>query len=64
MTMITNSSSVPLRMNRMNNPLLDQTGLPRFAEIRPEHVAPAIDQLLAENRALIARQLSDGVGIL
>jgi len=48
-------------MNRMNNPLLDQTGLPRFAEIRPEHVAPAIDQLLAENRALIARQLSDEV---
>ncbi len=48
-------------MNRMNNPLLDQTGLPRFAEIRPEHVAPAIDHLLAENRALIARQLSDEV---
>ena len=45
----------------MNNPLLDQTGLPRFAEIRPEHVAPAIDHLLAENRALIARQLSDDV---
>jgi len=43
------------------NPLLDFTGLPRFAEIRPEHVAPAIDQLLAENRALIARQLSDEV---
>ena len=48
-------------MNRMNNPLLDQTGLPRFAEIRPEHVAPAIDHLLAENRALIARQLSEDV---
>jgi len=41
------------------NPLLDFTGLPRFAEIKPEHVAPAIEQLLAENRALIARLLQD-----
>jgi oligopeptidase A len=37
------------------NPLLDLTGLPRFDAIRPEHVAPAIHQLLEENRALIAR---------
>ncbi len=43
------------------NPLLDFTGLPRFAEIKPEHVAPAIEQLLAENRALITRLLSDSV---
>ena len=35
------------------NPLLDFSGLPRFAEIKPEHVAPAIEQLLEENRALI-----------
>ena len=41
------------------NPLLDFSGLPRFAEIKPEHVAPAIEQLLAENRALIERLLSD-----
>ncbi len=41
------------------NPLLDFSGLPRFAEIMPEHIAPAIDQLLAENRALIARLLAD-----
>ncbi len=41
------------------NPLLDFTGLPRFAEIRPEHVAPAIAQLLAENRSLIERLLAD-----
>lgn len=41
------------------NPLLDFSGLPRFAEIKPEHVAPAIEQLLAENRALIARRLDD-----
>ncbi len=41
------------------NPLLDFTGLPRFAEIKPEHVAPAINQLLDENRALITRLLAD-----
>ena len=35
------------------NPLLDFSGLPRFPEIRPEHVAPAIDRLLAEGRAVI-----------
>ncbi|MDD4911666.1 MAG: M3 family metallopeptidase [Sideroxydans sp.] len=41
------------------NPLLDFSGLPRFAEIKPEHVAPAIEQLLDENRALISRLLAD-----
>ncbi|MFD0667272.1 M3 family metallopeptidase [Ramlibacter sp. MAHUQ-53] len=32
----------------MSNPLLDFTDLPLFDRIRPEHVAPAVDQLLAE----------------
>jgi oligopeptidase A len=41
------------------NPLLDFTGLPRFAEIKPEHVATAIEQLLSECRALIAHLLAD-----
>ena len=41
------------------NPLLDFSGLPRFSEIKPEHVAPAVDLLLTENRALIARVLAD-----
>jgi oligopeptidase A len=35
------------------NPLLDVTGLPRFAAIKTEHVGPAVDLLLAENRARI-----------
>jgi oligopeptidase A len=35
------------------NPLLDFSGLPRFDEIKPEHVSPAIDQLLEENRQLL-----------
>ncbi len=33
-----------------DNPLLDMRGLPRFRDVRPEHVAPALDRLLAENR--------------
>ncbi|MFN3750521.1 MAG: M3 family metallopeptidase [Thiobacillus sp.] len=37
------------------NPLLDFSGLPRFADFRPEHVTPAIDQLLAECRAAVKR---------
>ena len=37
------------------NPLLDFSGLPRFAEFRPEHVAPAIDRLIAEARAAMHR---------
>ncbi len=41
------------------NPLLDFTGLPRFAQIKPEHVGPAIAQLLTENRSLIERLLAD-----
>ncbi len=40
------------------NPLLDFSGLPRFDAVVPDHVAPAIQQLLAENRALI-EQLVD-----
>ncbi|MCL7715222.1 M3 family metallopeptidase [Stenotrophomonas mori] len=35
------------------NPLLDFSGLPRFDEIRPEHVGPAIDALLAEADAAV-----------
>lgn len=41
----------------MSNPLLGTDGLPDFAAIRPEHVEPAIDTILADNRAEIARLL-------
>ena len=34
----------------MNNPLLDFSGPPRFALIRPEHVKPALDAVLEQNR--------------
>ena len=39
----------------MQNPLLHFSGLPHFDQVRPEHVTPAITQLLDEARALIAR---------
>lgn len=37
------------------NPLLDFSGLTRFAEIKPEHISPAIDELLSAARAAVAR---------
>ncbi|WP_297528812.1 oligopeptidase A [Thiohalobacter sp.] len=45
----------------MSNPLLELKGLPPFSKIRPEHVEPAIDTLLAECRRTVASLLeSDG----
>ncbi|MGH8750217.1 MAG: M3 family metallopeptidase [Burkholderiales bacterium] len=41
------------------NPLLDFSGLPRFSQIEPAHVAPAVDALLAENRALVDKLVVD-----
>ncbi|MCR6686548.1 M3 family metallopeptidase [Pseudoxanthomonas sp.] len=35
------------------NPLLDFSGLPRFDEIRPEHIGPAIDALLEQAEAAV-----------
>ncbi len=43
----------------MDNPLLYFGGLPHFDRIRPEHVTPAIDQLLEEHRALLAKLEAD-----
>ena len=37
----------------MANPLLDFTDLPLFDQVRPEHVGPAIAQLLAESEAAL-----------
>lgn len=42
----------------MSNPLLEMTGLPPFSKIRPEHVEPAIDNLLAANRQRIQELLA------
>jgi len=43
------------------NPLLDFSGLPRFPDFRPEQVAPAVERLLGESRAVIARISAPGV---
>ncbi|MDH3437224.1 MAG: M3 family metallopeptidase, partial [Betaproteobacteria bacterium] len=48
-------------MPTTENSLLDFSGLPRFADFKPDQVAPAIDQLLDDNRALIARLAAPGV---
>ncbi len=37
----------------MSNPLLHFSGLPKFNEIKPEHVGPAVDSLIAEGRTLV-----------
>ncbi len=44
-------------MTLSNNPLLDVDELPRFEAIEPRHVKPAIETLLAENRARLERLL-------
>ena len=47
-------------MSGMSNPLLDFSDLPLFDRILPEHVAPAVDQLLAEcDQALEAVTAAD-----
>ena len=38
-----------------HNPLLDFNGLPKFDQIRPEHVLPAIDYLLAQGRECVEK---------
>lgn len=41
----------------VNNPLLQSYDLPPFSTIRAEHVLPAIETILADNRAAIAEIL-------
>ena len=43
-----------------DNPLLRPYDLPPFAQIRPEQVEPAIDQVLADNRAQLQALLQHG----
>ncbi len=44
----------------MTNPLLDTSSLPRFDELQPEHVLPAIRELIADNRAQLDSLLASG----
>ena len=43
----------------MTNPLLDFSGLPRFAEINNDHITPAIEKLLKDCRATITKVRGD-----
>ena len=41
----------------MSNPLLHIEGLPPFSQIKPEHIQPAIQKLIEENRQAIEQVL-------
>ena len=43
----------------MSNPLLDTSSLPRFAEIEPDHVLPALEQLIATHRSKLDKLLDN-----
>ncbi len=45
----------------MDNPLLDFADLPRFAEVRPDHITPAVDQVLATARATVQASTAEAV---
>ena len=44
----------------MTNPLLADTDLPAFSALTPEHVEPAIDRILTDNRAQLETLLGQG----
>jgi oligopeptidase A len=48
-------------MNDLTNPLFDLSGLPHFSAIRAEHVEPAVDTVLAANRAAIEELVTEAV---
>ena len=41
----------------MTNPLLINSTLPLFSQIKPEHIEPAITQLLEDARNVVQQQL-------
>ena len=43
----------------MSNPLLDTSSLPRFAEITPEHVLPALEQVISAHRSKLDELLNN-----
>ncbi len=42
-----------------SNPLLQDFDLPPYSQIKPEHVEPAIDSILADSRSAIAKLLAE-----
>ena len=57
--MSTNLQSLATEPTVKDNPLLDMTGLPAFSRIKPEHIEPAIDYLLQNNRQNIEELLKN-----
>lgn len=47
----------------MTNPLLNSTGLPKFEEIQSEHIEPAIDFLLTDNKSKIEELLKTSTDV-
>src|SRR5690606_9806949 len=52
-------NAIPAGNRPDNNPLLDFSGLPRFDQVRPEHVTPAMDYLLSTGRELVETLAAD-----
>jgi len=44
----------------MDNPLLHDNALPPFAHLKPEHIQPAIEQILAQNRQALEALAAQG----
>ncbi|MEP6609259.1 MAG: M3 family metallopeptidase, partial [Burkholderiaceae bacterium] len=57
------TDSKSTRAQPATNPLLDFSGLPRFDEIKPEHVTLAIDELLGAARATVAHVTGDAAAV-
>ncbi|MGH1463675.1 MAG: oligopeptidase A, partial [Neptuniibacter sp.] len=45
----------------MSSPLLEPQLLPTFSQIKVEQIEPAIDQILTDNRELVAKLVSEQV---
>lgn len=45
----------------MDNPLLKQADLPNFSQVQADHVAPALDKILADNQQWLAQRLAETI---
>jgi oligopeptidase A len=56
---LTQPTSPSAKVTAMTNPLLDISSLPRFTEITPEHVMPALSELIAAHRQMLDELLAN-----
>ena len=54
------ANQAQIQAQAQSNPLLDFSDLPRFGDIKPEHVTPALDVLLADAKAAVDHASPDG----